>query len=325
MRGKRRKAPNWNGFDRRQTAPEPSDEPPNSIFTTSDQPEPGSLAAGPANDRLLSLEEPSDITATTDVGHAHSRFPQVPSSAQETGTTGTAREVDPHSSPDKRRRYSSYLGDSGFMPIFSEESTGAAQPQILHALTVDYTPVGLQEGHIDVFFEYAYTWCPVLDRNTLEAEPSLRQSLLLRHALALCANQIKPSLLHRSSSTEHYNRAKELFNGNHEPNPLIRIMALMMFYWWSSEPPNVVNIDNTAWWTGIAIRVAQQIGMHREARSSCSRLAGDCRGLRRRIWWTLVVGNLLSGRYVFMMPLLISRGFDRLGNASRLYLKTAPV
>ncbi|CAK7223824.1 hypothetical protein SEUCBS140593_005362 [Sporothrix eucalyptigena] len=147
--------------------------------------------------------------------------------------------------PDTDTRLRSYLGDTGYMQIFA----------------------GLQEGHLDVYFEYASTWCPVLDRQTVEADPSIRQSLLLRHALALCANQISPSLLHRSSSAEHYARAKALFYENQEPNPLLRIMAVMLFYWWSGEPPNVVSLDNTSWWTGTAIRVAQQIGLHH---SSCS-------------------------------------------------------
>lgn len=218
--------------------------------------------------------------------------PLVTPAPSETATADEQLEPDvisPSRREQKCNRYSSYLGDSGYMQMFSDESSNPVPEEQLGVQKVDYTPVGLQEGHLDVFFEYAYTWCPILDRETLEANPSLRQSPLLQHALALCADQIRPSLLHRSSPVEHYKRAKELFYGNHEANPLIRVMALMLLYWWSCDTPDVVSLDNTAWWTGTAIRVAQQIGLHWEISGSHSLLADDSLGIRRRIWWILVV------------------------------------
>lgn len=198
--------------------------------------------------------------------------------------------------PDSRKRgtFSSYPGDCGFMSILGGEPQSASQPRQGSIWQVDYGPEHLIEGHLEVFFEYAYTWCPVLDRDAIESVPDIRQSLLLRHALAACANQIRPSLLHHSAPREHYDRVKELFYGNHEPNPLIRVMALMLLYWWSPDPPNVVNIDNTAWWNGVAIQLVQQLGLHRDARVGGPRLVPDSAGLRRRIWWTLVVSKLLS-------------------------------
>ncbi|CAK7233729.1 hypothetical protein SBRCBS47491_008710 [Sporothrix bragantina] len=220
----------------------------------------------------------------------------------------------PTARSDPEPRHRSYLGDTGYMQIFGNETDdvqGRARlqsqqqqqqqqqsPQQLPSPTnnLDHASAGLQEGHLDVYFEFASTWCPVLDRQTVDADPSIRQSLLLRHALALCANQISPSLLHRSSSAEHYALAKALFYENQEPNPLLRIMAVMLFYWWSGEPPNVVSLDNTCWWTGTAIRVAQQIGLHHDsgAQISGTALAGEWPGLRRRIWWALVARERIT-------------------------------
>ncbi|OAP57924.1 hypothetical protein AYL99_08662 [Fonsecaea erecta] len=201
-------------------------------------------------------------------------------------------------SPSQQQQHPSYIGDSGYMQIFSHESGKPSQQQSFGALPqimgIDNIPPGLQESHLDVFFEYALTWCPILDRHVFDADPDLNQSLLLRHALALCGNQIKPSLLVHASSMDHYNRAKELFYGNHEPNPLVRIMALMLFYWWSTEPPNVVSLDTTWWWTGTAIRLAQQIGLHREPSPNQALLAAESPGLRRRVWWTLVARERIS-------------------------------
>lgn len=204
------------------------------------------------------------------------------------------------SSLDSGRCHPSFIGNTGYMQMFAYESEDPPkeqrhqQPgpwQLSQVSPLDNIPPSLQEGHLDVFFEYGLTWCPIFDRATFESDPSLNQSLLLRHALALCANQIKPSLLEHSSSVEHYNRAKELFYGNHEPNPLVRVMALMLFYWWSAEPPTVVSLDTTWWWTGTAIRLAQQLGLHCNIRSSHDPISSESPGLRRRIWWTLVVGS----------------------------------
>ncbi|KAL2827254.1 hypothetical protein BJY01DRAFT_255777 [Aspergillus pseudoustus] len=191
-------------------------------------------------------------------------------------------------SPSQRRPHPSYIGSSGYMQIFSHESGGSLQEQEPQQRVVDRIPPGLQESHLDTYFEYAQVWCPIIDREAFESNSELQGSLLLRHALALCGNQIKPPLLVHASSMDHYTRAKELFYGNHEPNPLVRIIALMLFYWWSAEPPNVVSLDTTSWWTGTAIRLAQQVGLHREPALESPTLAGESLGLRRRIWWTLV-------------------------------------
>lgn len=202
----------------------------------------------------------------------------------------------------KKNRHPSYLGDSGYMQIFRDDVVDLNGAQSSQVPGLDYTTEGLQEGHLDVFFEFGSTWCPIIDRETLNADPRLRQSLLLKNALALCANQISPSLLKNSSSEEDYSQAKVLFYGNHEPNLLIRIISIMLFYWWSAEPPNEVSLDNTSWWTGTAIRVAQQLGLHCESqsRSSTGRLIGESPGLRRRIWWTLVVSTGRFTKAVFL-------------------------
>ncbi|POR32499.1 Fungal specific transcription factor domain-containing protein [Tolypocladium paradoxum] len=281
-RGKRRAA-HRSAIEPEIRVPWPADAPSDSTLAPPEggPPAPGSASDGGDHNTIETSNGPRGRGLAV---AALSPFDSAPSGQ-------LAPLVD--SSPD-RQRHASYLGDSGYMQIFSNESGDFMEQQLPRPLRVDSIPPGVQEGHLGVFFEYAVTWCPVLDRDTFETDPSLRQSLLLRHALALCGNQIKPSLLHRSSSLEHYNRAKELFYGNHEPNPLIRIMALMLFYWWSAEPPNVVSLDNASWWTGTAIRLAQQIGLHRESPSNHAWLAGESPGLRRRLWWTLVARERIT-------------------------------
>lgn len=189
--------------------------------------------------------------------------------------------------------HTGYLGESGYMKIFSHESGGdspiARQTALKERRPIDDIPPALHEAHLEVFYELALTWCPVLDKETYYSSPSFNQSLLLKHSLALCGNQIRPALIEQASSTEYYERAKELFYKNQERNPLVRIVSLMLFYWYSAEAPNIASTDNSWWWTGLAIRLAQQMGLHRQSEGSTPLCEGDSPGLRRRIWWTLMV------------------------------------
>ncbi|KAJ5181731.1 hypothetical protein N7449_011878 [Penicillium cf. viridicatum] len=67
----------------------------------------------------------------------------------------------------------------------------------------------------------------------------------------------------------------------------------MLFFWWSICAPNLPSMDNAWWWTGIAIRIAQEDGFHREQRSH-QFAHGKTAGLCRRIWWTFVMATQLT-------------------------------
>lgn len=211
----------------------------------------------------------------------------------------------------QRSQPQSYLSVSGCMQMFANvegesDQGGPLQVSDTHIesthqlprqntssdpshVDLDTIDDGLQQAHLEAFLEDAFTFCPVIDRDTYDAEPCLQESLLLKHALALCSNQIRPSLISHTSSLQHYQRAKELFYNNKEANPLVTIIALMLFYWFSIDPPNIVTVDNTSWWNGLAIRVSQQIGLFNESVTQGPFLQSESPGLRRRIWWTLVV------------------------------------
>lgn len=55
--------------------------------------------------------------------------------------------------------------------------------------------------------------------------------------------------------------------------------------------PFLVHKDAAWWWTGLAIKYAQQMGMHREPRNVRDVGGERMQSLRRRIWWTLFVGR----------------------------------
>lgn len=154
---------------------------------------------------------------------------------------------------------------------------------------IDKIPPVLLESFAETYFEYCYPWCPIIERDAFYQDDLITNSLLLRHAFALLGSQLEPAIIKHADPGEYYNRAKTLFYGASESNPLTCISALILFYWWGGGPPNTISMDTVWWWTGVAIRQAQQIGLHRELKSGQSLKPGETPGLRRRIWWTLFV------------------------------------
>lgn len=199
------------------------------------------------------------------------------------------------SSP-KKARQQSYLGSGGYMQMFSNESAReeavSEQPAAGVTNPLDHIPPVLLESYVETFLDYGFTWCPIFDKECLNPKSDLMQSSLLKHVLAVFGTSVKPPLLEHKTPSEHYQRAKILFYTNGEENPITRIRALMLFYWWSGSPPNLVSLDSNFWWMGVCIRLAQEVGLHREPSPAVLARSQETAGLRRRIWWTLFVRRI---------------------------------
>ncbi|KAH0846873.1 hypothetical protein FOPE_11629 [Fonsecaea pedrosoi] len=202
-------------------------------------------------------------------------------------TKSIDRETYPHGE-------TSYLGKSGFLSIFThvqnqnpegDNSSDSAKPEP----TAPSPSRHLLFSFMDTYLEFCYTWCPILEREDIFKDPGLESSSLLKQALALLGSQINPPLLKHETPAKYYENAKSLFYGNYERDPLCRITAVMLMYWWSAGPPNIVSMDSQFWWTGIAVKLAQEIGLHRDPSKDQVLRPGETAGLRRRIWWTLFV------------------------------------
>lgn len=193
----------------------------------------------------------------------------------------------------------SYLGDTGFLQLFSQErgtdAATALAPQTRgQDQSVDLPPPALQESFAETYLQYCYPWCPVVDKQELRDDLGLAQSPFLVNALALAGSQIQPPVIKHATSSVYYDRARRLFYGNDERNPIACLKGIILFYWWSPIAPNTFTMDSVFWWTGVAIRQAQQLGLHREPKSGQQMRGGVTQGLRRRIWWTLFVSRKLN-------------------------------
>lgn len=197
----------------------------------------------------------------------------------------------------------SCFGDTGYMTLFSHDNVVSgdtvAPGQLPAHLVGAYTiPVILRDAFLETFMEQCFIWCPILDRDFLQGDSNgriiLDESLLLQQALALCGTRVNPPLIDSKDPAVHYQHVKQMFYSNSEKDPLVRLISIMLLFWWSLGAPNLPNMDNAYWWTGIAIRMAQEMGLHREPQAHESSSLGSVLGLRRRIWWTLFVSLFLS-------------------------------
>lgn len=187
----------------------------------------------------------------------------------------------------------SYLGKSGYMPIFnqpalSEHAASDTYDGNIDTAAPSLSPI-LKQSFTETFMEYCFPWCPVLDRTSIFEVQPFSDSPLLQQALALLGSRINPPLVDHEKSRVYYERMKSLFHENKEHNTLVRIISIILVYWWSAGPPNLVSMESQFWWTSIATRLGQEIGLYREVTNYHILKPGESLGLRRRVWWTLFV------------------------------------
>lgn len=215
---------------------------------------------------------------------------QVPAIQSPPGTETVSTDVDNVVESGSRHAADSYLGDAGYMsmfgPIYSRRSHDR-ETSDGNRHNIEPLRPALKSCYVETFLTYCSTFCPILDQDLLETA-GFADLPLLEQALALVGNIIQPPLLGGQDPAVHYRYARDLFNLGPESHPIASLIAIMLFYWWSTESPNVVSKNGTWFWTGIAIRQAQEVGLHSHRQPRCS-IPGDCPGLRRRIWWTLYV------------------------------------
>ncbi|KAL4865916.1 hypothetical protein BDV12DRAFT_210797 [Aspergillus spectabilis] len=159
----------------------------------------------------------------------------------------------------------------------------------------------LQQSFIETYLEYCLPWCPVLDRDQLNID-ELSQSPLLVNALAIVGSHIQPPVMPHDGPAAYYERARNLFYNDSEPDVVRSLQAVSLFYWWSPRPPSILHRHSSWWWTSVVIRHCQQLGVHQQpsagpgpASSQHNHPANHRSHLiRRRIWWTAFARERLT-------------------------------
>ncbi|KAJ5636902.1 transcriptional regulator family: Fungal Specific TF [Penicillium longicatenatum] len=171
-------------------------------------------------------------------------------------------------------------------PFIKEESYRGRD--VTRARGVRAPPISIQKQLMDNFNKYCAPWTPVVDPKWLDGKAP--PSMLLLQSIFLAGSRVSKAHLDYGSSEVFYRRAKLLFffGGGH--GSLISIVAACLLHWYNPVGPEDVSTDTSGFWIRTAGAMAFQIGLHKEPSPN----AKD-RGLRRRLWWSLVIrDNVIS-------------------------------
>jgi hypothetical protein len=145
-------------------------------------------------------------------------------------------------------------------------------------------PAILLNAYIDAYFQHIFHQFPVVDHADLF---SGRPSLALQQAICMVGTMLRhpkgPDIL--AENEKYYYNAKTLIHTNHEEDPITVLKVLCLLSTRNLAGPVLLTIDCAWHWLGIAIRLLQQMGLHRE--SMCVACANP--GIARKIAWCLFV------------------------------------
>ncbi|OAL28103.1 hypothetical protein AYO22_03130 [Fonsecaea multimorphosa] len=152
---------------------------------------------------------------------------------------------------------------------------------------------------IRCYFEHVHFFLPVVDAATFlsqyKSDRNNISPLLFWCMILAAANFVSSDLLQkagyssrRALKTSMYERAKCLYDFDRGTDKLVLIQSVILMGFWYTDPQ-----DHTgAWhWTGIAISLCQNLGLHRDPQSTFRGPAVSESFTRhaRRLWWTCFV------------------------------------
>ena len=143
------------------------------------------------------------------------------------------------------------------------------------------------------YFEYVHPHYPILDRADFAAQYTDLKNppsyFLLQSVLFMAAGHCDLSVLLDAGFESRYHarktffqRAKALYDNDHEPNKVTVVQAVFLISFWWNGPTDQ---KDTWHWLGIAISLALVLGMHRSTQHSDMKQKDRC--LWKKIWWSL--------------------------------------
>ncbi|KAJ6124559.1 transcriptional regulator family: Fungal Specific TF [Penicillium samsonianum] len=217
----------------------------------------------------------------------------------ESNTAVAANNGEPFIKEESYRGRSEYLGGSvpfdenmvkpGRETTYTSPKASETDLKMLRDQgAFELPPVSVQTELMASFNTHCASWTPVVDPKWLDE--SAPRSMLLLQAVFLAGSRVSKAHLDYGSSEVFYRRAKLLFFFGGCDDPLISIVAACLLHWYNPVGPEDVSTDTSGFWIRTAGAMAFQIGLHKEPAPN-----SRDRGLRRRLWWSLVVrDNIIS-------------------------------
>ncbi|OAL43336.1 hypothetical protein IQ07DRAFT_580289 [Pyrenochaeta sp. DS3sAY3a] len=218
--------------------------------------------------------------------------------------------VNRRSSLDQRGGYISSSTVLSYAPAYEPAYQPARVPPSVLPLDATTAILDLTQAHIlprppmlealqDSFFQFMWPFYHVVDRNDASGPGS---SILLQQAICLAGASMRQDPSTMEFVRSQYGKIKTLIHLNYETDHLALLKTLCLLVCYSPLPSNQITLDGPWHWIGVAIRLAYQLGLHRQ--STYDREEDP--GCLRRIFWFLVNSDRLAaccwGRPLTLQP-----------------------
>ncbi|KAH8422208.1 Transcription factor [Colletotrichum scovillei] len=162
-----------------------------------------------------------------------------------------------------------------------------ARDVLVKATEADTLPApSLRKALTDAFFEFAFPYFPVVDAEDLSRGDS---SILLQQAVCLVGSLMRHDPNSMTLSYSLYEKIETLIHVEFEKDNVFLLQTLCLLSCWAPASPYLVTLHGPWHWTGMAVRLAVQMGIH--TRSSYREK--DNSGSLRRIFWHLINSETL--------------------------------
>ncbi|KAG0018943.1 hypothetical protein BGZ81_010017 [Podila clonocystis] len=146
---------------------------------------------------------------------------------------------------------------------------------------------------LDMYFRYMYPFAPIFIRRSFmehynSQRPDLSQILVL-NAIFCNACWYSDDPVIKQESTKYFNRAKIILDETYHVSRISTIQALLLM---SHHQYGVGNYSGGWLYTGMATRIAHDIGLHRQDVQVNEPEEGE---IRRRVWWAVYISDRLGG------------------------------
>lgn len=133
------------------------------------------------------------------------------------------------------------------------------------------------------FFEHVYPlYYSVVDHEDVSGPNA---SILVQQAVCLAGSLMRHGQDNISLAGSQYEKVKTLIHIGFEPDQLTVLKALCLLSCWSPSSPYIVTLDGPWHWTGVASRMALQLGLQKQS----TYVNRENAGCLRRIFWHLQV------------------------------------
>ncbi|KAF9135584.1 hypothetical protein BGW39_001910 [Mortierella sp. 14UC] len=169
-------------------------------------------------------------------------------------------------------------------------------------------PKEQMEVLLNLYFQFMYPFAPMFIRKTFmddfrQNRPDLSQILILNAIFSnACWYSDDPAL--KQESTKYFNRAKIILDETYHVSRISTVQALLLM---AHHQYATGNYSGGWLYTGMSIRIAQDIGLHRQDVHVDEPEEAE---VRKRLWWSLYMADRLGSAILGRPLTLRDEGFN---------------